>query len=183
MITGVRHAGDGTDSWHARADLIAPDNDKARVGLAAEASGGSCAALTPELAGARASTKALVKTALAAALGFVLLLAGCGIAAPDTPENVFIEAMVAAQTNREAELRSLLCESTLSNEADQSRIRSLASQRTVYLVDGTTTSGPSAVVPFEVQARDSSSTSPEFEAMTASMQLEAGAWRLCRIDE
>jgi hypothetical protein len=31
------HAGDGTDSWHARVDLIAPDNDKARVGVAAEA--------------------------------------------------------------------------------------------------------------------------------------------------
>jgi len=31
------HAGDGTDAWHARADLIAPDDNKARVGLAAEA--------------------------------------------------------------------------------------------------------------------------------------------------
>jgi hypothetical protein len=177
------HAGDGTDSWHARADLIAPDNDEVRIGLAAEVSGGSCAAFTPELAGARAWTKALVKTALAAALGFVLLLAGCGMGAPDTPENVFIEAMVAAQTNREAEFRGRLCESTLSNEADQLRIRSLASQRTVYLVGGTTTSGPSAVVPLEVQARDFSSKSPEYDQMSATMQLEAGGWRLCRIDE
>jgi hypothetical protein len=31
------HAGDGVHAWHVRVDLIAPDNDGARVGLVADA--------------------------------------------------------------------------------------------------------------------------------------------------